>query len=129
MGEANLSSKLSLTNGVNLMIMAQVICYNLLLVLIFMQPSKQTYLSSIAVSLKLTVCSWINLIRRISGIMYFTTIYSFYWLVIPIAESASIFDGIRNIFGCFHIPWCNDDRNFATHLHSNIWWHRSYEIL
>ena len=28
MGEANLSSKLSLTNGVNLMIMAQVICYN-----------------------------------------------------------------------------------------------------
>ena len=102
MGEANLSSKLSLTNGVNLMIMAQVICYNLLLVLIFMQPSKQTYLSSIAVSLKLTVCTRINLIRQISGIMYFTTIYSFYSLVIPIADS--IFDGIRNIFGCLHIP-------------------------
>jgi len=27
MGEANLSSKLSLTNGVNLMIIAQVICH------------------------------------------------------------------------------------------------------
>lgn len=77
MGEANLSSKLSLTNGVNLMIMAQVICYNLLLVLIFMQPSKQTYLSSIAVSLKLTVCTWINLIFRILWLIYSLTLHFF----------------------------------------------------